>query len=715
MTSYSSGSGIRANEYWFTQDAEDVASYLAQNHQSVYSYGTNPISQAWLRNSIAYYSAVLEPADWNTGLQFQGEQGELVKMVVPQARSLTRQMVSLVCKQRLAFNCIAESMGSDVAAETKIGNALAVQIVEQQRLDIKSEKAAEQAGVLGMSFFRVVWRTDRGRPWAVHMPDNVTGTPGQHDDSYERPDPQDGPQKPKVEYDGDLEITVHNVYEVYFDSRLEDWEQNDWVEVRTVKNRWDLICQHPDLHDPILALPKIVTNSDYHTGQRLAISQDDTVYVYEVYHKPTPTLPAGRMIAYSDPKTIYYDGPNPYECIPIVPMKPEPILGNGYGYPKFSDLLPAQEMLDHSLSAIATNQAATAVQQIAVPRNSDISVQDINGLNFILFTPQNAKGGGLPVPLQLTQSAPETFKFADVLMQHMRDISNINSAIRGAPPAGVTSGTAIATLTANALEFLNSFSKAYNIALEEVMTQSIKCYQKFAKTPHLLLIEGKNSQAFQKSFTGDKLKSIHRMKITVGNPLMQTLAGRSDVAEKLLNSGLVKSVREYLSVLEGAPLEQLYKTELSENDLIQSENDQLMEGKTALVLATDDHVGHIREHKCLLNDPLIRVNNPNVGTILGHIKEHMDQLDQMQENNPRLLAILQTGQMPQIPPPPPPGAPPPGPPQMPGQPQGPGMPPQGGAPQMPKVGAIGQQPGQMPGRAAARPAGSAPDLLSAAR
>ena len=280
--------GIRAGEYWWTQAAEDVASQLQQNHANVYTYGTNPISQAWLRNSIAYYSTVLEAADWSTGLSFQGDQGELIKMCVPQARSLMRQMISLVCKQRLAFNAIAESMGSDVAAETRIGNALSVQIVEEQKLDLKSEKVAEHAGILGMGFYKVTWRTDKGRPFAVNMPDNVTGTPGQHDDDYEKPDPDKGPVPPKIEYDGNLEISTPNVWDVYFDARLENWEDNDWVEVRTMKNRWDLICQFPALHDAILALPKILTNSDYHTGQRLSISQDDMIYVYEVFHKLSP-------------------------------------------------------------------------------------------------------------------------------------------------------------------------------------------------------------------------------------------------------------------------------------------------------------------------------------------------------------------------------------------------------------------------------------------
>lgn len=607
-------------KYWLADNPDVVAKKLLDFHGHWEIWGSNPVVQAWVRNTISYYSSVLEPNAWDTSLNFEGDQGELVKMMVPQARSLARQFISLVTKQRLAFQCTALSTGADVAQETRLGNSLANQIVENQGLDLKGDQLAEQAFICGAAFLMSTWRTDHGKPYAVD-------------------------EQGAMLYDGDLEMRVYSVFDVFYDYTIEDWDKQEWVEVRTIKNRWSLIAQYPEMEVEILALPKVHDHRGAGVAKYRMISEDDLVYCFELYHKPTAALPQGRMMMYGDDRTIFHDGQNVYECLPVEMCKPEPIMGLGFGYPLFSNLLPAQEMLDHSFSAIATNQAAFAVQNITVPRNAGLSVQQINGMNFIQFTPQDGPGGGKPEPLQLTQSSPETFKFIDVLKAHMLEISNVNSAIRGSPPAGVTSGAAIATLTTNAMEFLTAFSKAYMNCIEKSVMHGITSYRRFAKIPHMLKLSGKNGMTTHREFVGSDLDPIQSVKINQQNPVMLTTAGRSDLADKLMQTGLIKTAQEYISILEGAPTQQLYQTELSENDLLQSENDALMsDGGEVLVINTDDHGKHILYHSSLLNDPNIRANNSSVQKILAHIMEHYQQA---QTQDPFFTALVRTGKMPQ--------------------------------------------------------------------
>lgn len=614
--------------YWFSEEAEKVAQKLVGQQETWLNYSTNPISQAWLRNSIAYYSAILEANDWQSSLGFVGEQGELVKMAVPQARSLIRQIITLVTKQRLSFTSIAEASGSDVMQAVKISNALIEEIISEQNLDKKSEIVTEQACIYGMSFLKVGWRSDKGNAYTAQ---NV---------------PMGENETPMAVYDGNVEVSVPSVFDVYFDSRIDDFEDLQWAVVRTIKSRWDMIAQFPELEDQIMSIQRInVRSAPYDVG-RQAVETDDMIYVYEAYHKPCPAIPAGRMIMYSDDKTIYFDGENRYKKIPLIAIKPEPIHRMGYGFPIFSNLLPAQEMYDHSLSAIATNQSATAVQQVLCPRGADITSQDVGGLNFVFYTPQSTEGGGKPEPLQLTQSAPETFKFADLLKGYMLEISGINSAVRGAPPPGVTSGTAIATLTANSLEFLSSLQKSVDMALEKAMHYCLDAYMEFAEVPRAILITGKNNMAYGYEFDGKDLKAIKKVKINRSNPLMATLAGRADVAEKLLQTGMIKSPQQYFRIIEGAPTDELYRQELSETDLQVSENEALMRGEDVLVLATDDHPAHIQYHNMLLNNPEIRKNGEAVGKILQHIDEH-NQL--AKTTDPMLQGMVRTGKMPQMP------------------------------------------------------------------
>lgn len=618
------------DSYWFgNEDPQEIVQRLCARSERWSEYSTNPVVESWIRNTIAYYSCLLEPNDWQSSLGYVGDQGELVRMAIPQARSIIRQIISLVTKEALAFQGVAEVQGADVMSDIRLANAVAKKIVINHHLDKKDEEAVEQSCISGMGFFKVGWRTDKGQPYSVN---------------------EDG----MVIYDGDIEITTPLIQDVTWDVRIPRFEDNQWVQVRTIKNRWDMISSFPELKDEILALPKILENHSLRVPQQTYPSENDLIYVYEVYHKPTPSLKLGRMLMFSSEKTIYFDDHNHYGCIPVIPIIPEPIIGMGYGYPILSNLLPAQEMFDHSLSAIASNHSNLAVQNVTCPRNANINVTQISGMNFMFYTPQNAEGGGKPEPLNLLQSSPEMYKFAAELSKYMLDVSYLNSAVRGAPPAGVTSGVAIATLTANAIEFLNGLQKANKLALEQLMTLCVNIEAKFAKTPRSVTIYGKNNQAYNKQYTGEDLKKITNFQMQRVNPIMQTLGGRIDMAEKLLQTGIIKSAQDYVSILDGAPLSQLTETETSENDLIQSENDAMMDGQPVIALVTDNHAQHILKHKTLLNDPMIRFNNQMVQGILNHIEEH-NRL--AREGDPMLMAMATTGKMPEMPPPPPQGMP----------------------------------------------------------
>ena len=66
------------NQYWISGETEDVVNRLAEFHGTWTIWGTNPVIQAWVRNSIAYYSHILDPVAWESSLVFEGEQGELI-------------------------------------------------------------------------------------------------------------------------------------------------------------------------------------------------------------------------------------------------------------------------------------------------------------------------------------------------------------------------------------------------------------------------------------------------------------------------------------------------------------------------------------------------------------------------------------------------------------------------------------------------------------
>lgn len=608
------------NEYWMTYDGEDLASKLIGFHDLKLNYSFNPVYQAVYRNTYAYYSTILEVDSWATALRYVGDQGELVKMSIPQARGLIRQLVTLLTKQKLAFNAIAMTNKQDVAENVRIANALAAQEVKEQKLDILQSQFFERGLVQGTSFIKSTWRSDKGKPRAVE-------------------DLGDG--KKGVLYEGANEISLPSFFDMTYDFTIEHWKDLTWVECRVKRNRWDLIAQHPELQENLLQIPSVQEAS--YDNEMWTFQVRDDVYVYELYCRPCPALPRGRMLVYCDSDTILYDDVNPYDGIPIKQLKAEPIEGIGYGYAMLSNLMPAQEMLDHNYSVLSTNASSLGVINIANPKGSDINVRQINGMNFIDYKPQNVPGGGMPTPMNLLQSAPELFKLPEALLENMQQLSFINAAVRGELPAS-TSGVAIATLTTNALEFLSDYLKCGREALQDTLMQSIYNYRKFAKVPRLVQITGQNFQAFSKPFKGDMLDPITSIEMQAVNPFMQSISGRLEIADKAAERGYVKNLQGYISILEGAPINSIYKTELSQNDLIQSENERLNQGQVVKAISTDKHALHIYEHNALLNDPQIRLSSPLVQNIQAHILEH---LELQKTTDPLLMAMANTGMVPE--------------------------------------------------------------------
>lgn len=654
-----------STEYWMTYDAEDLASKLVDQHMLYMQNSYNPIYSMWVRNTYAYYSLILDAQSWLTSLNYVGEQGELVKMSVPQARVLIRQMVTLLTKQKLAFNAIARIQNCDVTEAMRIANALASQMVTEQKLDILQESLVERGAVQGTSFIKATWRTDRGMPRVIEK----------------REDGKDG-----VLYDGDLEISLPTIFDMVYDFTIPRWEDLLWVDCRVRRSRWDLIAQFPELETEILALPSC---TEYNTQWLIQTPYErDMVYVYEMYHKPCPALPQGRMLVYADSRTIFYDDVNPYGDIPIEQFKPEPIEGTGFGYAALSNLLPSQEMMDNAYSCQATNQSALGVLGVMRPRGGNINVQSLYGMNFFDY-PADASlpNGGAPEPFNMYKQSPELAQFPKDLLANMQQMSFINAAVRGELPAS-TSGVAIATLTTNALEFLSSYSKSMKTCLERTVMHGINAYRIFAKTERLVTLTGKNFQTFQRAFKGDVLDPINSIEMQEVNPLMQTLAGRIEIADKAVKDGMVKDMQGYVSILDGQPLSRLFDTELSENDLIQSENERMSQGELVKAIAVDKHPLHILKHKTLLNDPNVRLNGQIVAQVEQHIMEH---LQLQKQTDPLLMAMANTGTIPEG--------------MMMGAPMPPPMPGEQG--QLPAAGGM-----EMPaGQPAAKPAQPAPDLL----
>jgi hypothetical protein len=635
---------MNRDEYWWDSDDtfQLVNKLQPYSDNGTAAWRNNPVYMSWFRNQLIYFSNVIAPSNWDTSFIFKGKQGELIQMLVPISRSLVRQIVGIVTKQNLYFRCLInpgdeenKNQQSNVMETARLGNSLCKDIVTSQSMDLKYAQSVENGMITGMSFMYVRWRTDKG---PIHTKDQM-GT--QH-------------------FKGDIMVSVPTVWDVNFDPSIPDPDDWTWVQVREIHNRWDLIAQMPNLREEIMDLPSVRESSNaFNIAGSQCPSDDDNVYVWNAYHKPTPAMPKGRYIAYGSSRCVLFDGDNLYGELPVYVSRPEAIPGTGLGYPFYSNLLPLQEMYDTCISSIGTNNAAFGVQNILAPRGANINSQSILGMNWVSYTPMpGIPNGGKPEPLQLTQSSPETYKFCEMLKGLMMEISQVNAALRGDPPPQVSSGTAIATLTATAYETINSTAKSSRIMLHKAMFGAINCYRRFSSVPRKLATSA-SGQSVNTTFIGTDLDPIKGVDLQEVNPMMQTLSGRMEIAKDVMSQGLITNLKGYFAVMEGAPPEEMYKNELGQEDLVNRENEALIKGEVVTVLNIDDHAYHIMMHSIPLNDPKVRLNKKLSDEFLAHILEH----DQLARNvDPFFAAMVLTGKMPE-------GGPPP-PPMMPGQEQG---------------------------------------------
>ena len=586
-----------------------------ESHASKWSFtggsGTfNALSMALWRNYIAWNSTLFTPESFDSALGSDGEVGEFVKVVSNQARSVGEQYISIITRQKLYWDAITDVNSANPINDCRLAKGIANAVTETQRVQSKFYAAAEKSYIYGAAFISSTWKTDKGYPYAVD---------------------QDG----TLAYSGDVEIGVHDVSDVVYDWSIEEWSDLPWVAIRRVKNKHDLAAQHPDLADKILSTPSARSQKRLIPRFNMLSSFDnpDMIYFWEFYLRPCPSVPKGRFVVYTDPNCVLFDDDNLYETIPVEPLMFSKIQGTGLGKPRLSEMLPVQEIYDGILSTIASNVRAFGKQNIVMPDDADIDpVQIGDGMNVIRYhVNPTAPDGGIPKILDLLEIPAALFQFAGMMNTQVADLSGLSSTIRGNPPAGVTAASALATLTANASEFLSQAQLEYSMCCEKVMNHTINAYKRFATVEQTSKLVGTSSVGYVKTWKGEDLKSVQHIKLRQTNGLMDSLAGRQQIADNLLQAGLVNA-GQYVKIQSGAPVESLFEEVFTTEMAVQAEIDAIVEGNSIIPIITDDHPKFIKAYQALLYNPSVRVSSKLTGDVMQLIETRISLEQQLQKN-----------------------------------------------------------------------------------
>ena len=592
--------------YFAAKKPEDVASVLLEKSASFFNVlRANALLEKIQRMWRAYHGAYDNDLGFGHRINFTGEQGEFTQLSVNHFRNIARNMFVMVTANRPIMEARAVNTDYKSLAQTHVANGVLDYYMREKRLESALKDATEMAIVLGAGFVKLEWNATAGEAYDV--------------------DPETG----EFNYEGEIEFSNLSPFDVVVDGTKESWD-NDWIMCRTFKNRYDLMAKYPELADKIRAIPPKNQSSVY----RLAVfSNDDTddIPVYEFFHRRTESMPEGRYLLFVDTDAIMLDVPMPYRVIPIFRIAPSNIMGTPYGYTDMFDIFPIQEGINALYSTIMTNQNAFGVQNLFVPRDSDVSIASLqSGMNII-------EGNSKPEPINFTQTPAEVFKFLEMLIHSAETISGVNSVARGNPEASLKSGAALALVQSMSLQFMSGLQQSYVKLIEDTGTALINILKDFAKTPKVIALVGKNNRTELKEFTGEDVSAINRVVVDVGNPLSRTIAGRVQMAEQMLQMNLIKTPQQYFQVMNSGRLDSMFEGEMSELMLVKSENERLMEGEDVDASALDAHRMHIMEHKSVLSDPDLRRDPTLTEKVFTHILQHIDLL---RNTDPDLLAMI---------------------------------------------------------------------------
>ncbi len=607
-------------KYWALEQDHNIllSSFDEKRKNYIDDLQASGLSGVYERAFRAYYggkvssgfrTSLFDSSKLNQG----GRQGEKTRLKANHFRNLIRHLHQLTTSQKPAMTARASNSDFQSQSQTILADGLLDYYWREKNLGNVVRDAAELSlAVYGEAFIHNPWNPGAGDIFEVT---------------------EAGPL-----YEGEQEYDILTPLDVIRDPSLKDFKKSNWSIVRLQKNKWDLIAQYPSQEQELLKTPAENLNSeDWPTFQVRGGNDpknDDLVEQFIFYHKKTRALPQGRLVIYVK-NAVLFDGPMPYRDLPVRRLAAESLYGTIYGYTVAWDLLGVQEGIDELHTILMSNNKAFGVQSIHIKDTDSIQVSQL-GQGLTLFKSEEP-----PTPIQLTKSAPETYDYLSRLEATGEILSGVSSTMRGAPESNLKSGTALAMVVSQSIQFASSLEESINRVVEELGTDLINNLKDFALSERVVTVVGKSKRNFVKTFTSDDINEISRVVVEQVNPLTKSTAGRAEIANNLLTQGMIKSPEDYMMVLSTGTLSPIKEGVELEMLTIQAENEDLREGKDVVPVVLENHALHIQHHKEVISDPDSKRDPELVARVLQHIQEHIDLAKNM---DPALAQIL--GQIP---------------------------------------------------------------------
>ena len=604
-----------SDQYWCKQSTQNIGNQLKDRVDRYYTFMTQSgIFRRQWRSNCHYYGVSPSTNAQTDMIRAGGKSGQLALIKVNHYRNLGQHLIQLTTAQRPQPQPVATNSDAQSQKQVTLAKGILDYYSREKRIDRSLRNAAEMAVTGAQGFIQTVWDIDSSG------------------------------------LDGDVKVTVLPSCQVIRDPNKSSFQDLDWVITREWKDRFVMADKYsPDtqFQDDLQSGNMSVSGQQDEIRERILqqstkmsydrqrmpminwmltpemFGKSDDIAIYHFWHNKDASLTQGRYVIFLEDGTVLFDGPLPYQEVPVRRITTGDIMGTSFGYSPMFDLLVLQQAIDALYSAVATNQLTFGVQLIMAMKGSDIDFKQLSrGLSFIEYSNPDGK----PEPLNLTHTPAQVFAFIQQLQKTMETISGVNAVVRGDPPESLKSGSALALVQAQAITFSSGLQQSYAHLVEDVYTDMINILKKFADNKKTISIVGKFNRSMLTSFMGSDISNVNRVVVEIGSPLEQTVPGRMQIAQDLIQAGLIRNPEQYLNVIKTGSLDPMLEGDHAELILIKTENQLLSDGQPVYAMVTDDHSLHVREHRCVLATPESRSNPELVTACTQHIMEHVSML-----------------------------------------------------------------------------------------
>ncbi len=631
----------RSMEYFASiQDPDKLAQEMIVKISEWRAYCRNRgLTSLWGKKLTNYYG-FSNNGNTSQGVAKGGSEGELSLMKVNDLHNLVQNQLVIVTSQRPSGVARAINSNTDSLRSARIGSAIAEYYQVQNGMEKKFVNTALTAILLDEAYMDLFWDKTAGDPISADL------------------------ETDKPVMSGDVVARTHCGWNVARDTGCKI-EAQRWHIISYKQNRFDAAETYPKFREEILSasdgtVPTISLNN--------IPEGSDEIETHLLVHDRTPACPEGRYALMIADKVVY-DSTLPYKDYPVYRMAPEDVVDGPLGYTSVNDILGMEEMTDGLHSIISSNQITFGGVNLLGVKGNDINHSDLaKGLRYLEVQPEffdKLK------PLVLAQTAPEVFQYVQMLGSKKEQQVGVNSVVRGQPEGQLSgaSGSALALIQAQAISFNSGIQRAYFELMSAVMTGCISILRSYADTPRVAAIVGKSKSMGLKQFkyTGKDLNAISSIVYEQTNPVSQSIGGRLQMAQDLIKANMIKSPKQYITVLTTGNLDAMTEDDEADQLLILEENELMSDGKPVKAVVTEMHADHIKSHMSVLSSVAAKQDPTVVQGALAHIQEHIDLWTQASQTNPGLLFATGQQLIPMAQPPAQPAGGPPGP----GAPQGP--------------------------------------------